>query len=401
MISNRERSPGRRRPAELGPLELLVVQPSPFCNINCSYCYLPERNSTRRMSEATLARTFEWAFASGLVDESFTVSWHAGEPTAVPIAFYEKAMDMLRRLTPSGVRVQQSFQTNATLLDQRWCDFIKKHEVRVGVSIDGPELLHDKNRKTKNGKGTHALAMRGIELLQANGIPFSVITVLTYDSLAYPDELFDFYQRLGGITSVGFNMEEIEGMNTSSTLAAHDVDARYRAFMRRFQWLVKRRGRPGRPLLVRELDGAFGAIAHHGRCETKNQQARPGSIVSVDCEGNFTTFSPELLGVRRKEGGDFVLGNVHRDSWQAATSGSKFLELRGEIDAGIDRCRSECPYFAICGGGAPANKYFENGSFASTETLYCRLNKKAVVDVVLESVELTARRQAEAAAACV
>jgi uncharacterized protein len=64
---------------EYGPLELLVLQPTPFCNINCSYCYLPDRQDTSRMSLPTLGRTFEWAFSSGLVRQPFTLLWHAGE----------------------------------------------------------------------------------------------------------------------------------------------------------------------------------------------------------------------------------------------------------------------------------------------------------------------------------
>ncbi|HEY7091304.1 MAG TPA: hypothetical protein VH518_24625, partial [Tepidisphaeraceae bacterium] len=63
-----------------GPLELLVLQPTPFCNINCTYCYLPERQSTRRMSRQTLEATFRWIFASGLARQPFTLLWHAGEP---------------------------------------------------------------------------------------------------------------------------------------------------------------------------------------------------------------------------------------------------------------------------------------------------------------------------------
>src|SRR5262245_61264743 len=73
-----------------GPLELLVLQPTPFCNINCSYCYLPDRQSTRRMSPDTLEQTFRWVFASGLAREPFTLLWHAGEPLALPVAWYEQ-----------------------------------------------------------------------------------------------------------------------------------------------------------------------------------------------------------------------------------------------------------------------------------------------------------------------
>src|SRR5580700_1470841 len=134
-----------------GPLELLVVQPTPFCNINCSYCYLPDRQSTKRMSASVLEQTLRWVFAGDLVREPFCVLWHAGEPLTVPVAFYENATELLHRLNVSQVPFVQSIQTNATLIDAEWCRFFVEHHVDVGVSIDGPHFLHDRNRRTRQG----------------------------------------------------------------------------------------------------------------------------------------------------------------------------------------------------------------------------------------------------------
>ena len=80
-----------------GPLELLVLQPTPFCNIDCSYCYLPDRQSTRQMSLRTLEQTLHWVFASGLVRGPFTILWHAGEPLVMPVAFYQQAGELIER----------------------------------------------------------------------------------------------------------------------------------------------------------------------------------------------------------------------------------------------------------------------------------------------------------------
>src|SRR5580700_5868801 len=95
-----------------GPLELLVLQPTPFCNINCSYCYLPDRQSTRRMSLETLDQSFAWVFTSGLVREPFTLLWHAGEPLVMPVSFYEDVILLLERHNRAGVPVYHSYQTN-------------------------------------------------------------------------------------------------------------------------------------------------------------------------------------------------------------------------------------------------------------------------------------------------
>src|SRR5262245_52159348 len=109
-----------------GPLELLVLQPTPFCNINCSYCYLPDRQSRRRMSPDTLSETFRWVFGSGLAREPFTLLWHAGEPLVLPVSFYATAEELLRRHNVASIPVLQSFQTNATLIDADWCAFLKR-----------------------------------------------------------------------------------------------------------------------------------------------------------------------------------------------------------------------------------------------------------------------------------
>src|SRR6185369_2395452 len=104
-------------PGRLGPLELLVVQPTPFCNINCSYCYLPDRQSTKQMAPEMLELAFARVFSSGLVRQPFTLLWHAGEPLVMPLAFYREAVALLDRYNTPRVDVHHALQTNATLID--------------------------------------------------------------------------------------------------------------------------------------------------------------------------------------------------------------------------------------------------------------------------------------------
>ena len=241
-----------------GPLELLVVQPTPFCNIDCSYCYLPDRRNTRKITAEILEQTFAWAFRSGLVREPFTLLWHAGEPTVLPASFYEEATVLLERYNNSGFEVTQSFQTNATLINDAWCDFIKRRNVHVGVSVDGPAFLHDRHRRTRRGGGTFERTLQGMRRLHDHGIDFNTITVLTADSLAYPDELFDFFVE-NGVTSVSFNVEEIEGPNVASSLARSGTEERFRRFYSRFLDLVLA---ADQPMEVREFQTAQGALSH-------------------------------------------------------------------------------------------------------------------------------------------
>jgi uncharacterized protein len=367
-----------------GPLELLVLQPTPFCNINCSYCYLPDRQSTKQMSLQTLEQTFAWVFASGLVRESFVLLWHAGEPLVVPPAFYEQAIDLLARHNRPGVSVYHALQTNATLIDADWCRFFVENDLHPGVSVDGPAFLHDRHRRTRQGKGTLDRVLRGIRLLQEHGVPFYVISVLTADSLLYPDELFDFYQAQQ-IQTVAFNVEEIEGPHVTSSLLGVEMRERFRRFFSRFMDLALA---ADPPLSVREFEtSAVAILGPRYGAGSRTQENKPWAIVNVDCEGNFSTFSPELLGLSSPRHGPFALGHVGRDSLEAVIASPRFQLLEDEIGRGVEQCRQTCPYFAFCGGGPPANKYFEAGTFATTETLFCRLHKQVCLDVSLTRLE--------------
>lgn len=366
-------------------ISLLVIQPTPFCNLDCDYCYLPDRSSTRKITQTTLERIFTQVFESGLVGPHVTVVWHAGEPMVMPVTFYRDAFHLATRLQPEGILLEHSFQTNGVLINQSWCDFIKESGLRIGVSVDGPQFLHDAHRKTRSGKGTYTRVMNGIQTLQDNGVEFHVITVLTRNSLQYPDELFDFYVG-NAIRQIAFNIEEIEGVNQTSTLAAKGVYEKFVRFISRFFDLVKE---SNGTLSVREFDTAIATICTPDDHPVYNHQVEPFGIVTVDCEGNISTFSPELVGQRSEDYGDFTFGNVHTDTLTSIQSNPKFQKLNREIREGVNHCQQSCQYFSVCGGGAPANKFYENGSFESTETLFCRLTKKAVFDLILSDMHHT------------
>ena len=375
-------SPG----AGFGPLNLLVVQGTPFCNLDCDYCYLPDRGDRTRLSGAVLDAALDRVLESPYVGGPFTLLWHAGEPLALPRSFYDDATERIeaaiaRHPERAGLRIQQCVQTNATTINREWCDCLKRNTIAVGVSLDGPAFLHDAHRRTRTGLGSHAATMRGIGWLQRERIPFHVIAVLTSDSLDHPDAIFDFFLEQG-ITDVGFNMEETEGANAHSSLSA-ELEQRYVAFMQR---LWERNASSGGRLNCREFDGVL-ALAHADTRLERTDMNRPFVIVNVDVHGNFTTFDPELLAVSTPEFGDFVFGNVLTDSLESVVGTEKFQRVARDMEAGVDLCRSTCAYFGLCGGGAGSNKYWEHGSFAVSETLACRFRIQRVADVVLAELE--------------
>src|SRR6202162_3490872 len=234
-------------------IQLLVVQPTPFCNIDCRYCYLPDRTNKAVVSDETLKNLFSQVFASGWADEGLSVVWHAGEPMVLPTAFYRRAFALIDGLKPAGLSVHHSFQTNGTLLDEDWADFIVESGINVGVSIDGPRRLHDMNRVTRAGRGTFDKAVAGVRRLRERGVPFHVISVLTAESLAAPQEMFDFYLA-EGIEHVCFNVEESEGQHRSASFAAGEIEDAYYLFLSEF-WRLSATN-PGRIRFIREIDDA-------------------------------------------------------------------------------------------------------------------------------------------------
>jgi uncharacterized protein len=132
----------------LSPVELLIFQGTPFCNIDCRYCYLPDRNNRSRISIETVARTCEFLAGDNLVADAVEVLWHAGEPLIIPVDFYERAFATIERHL-GGATITHKIQTNATLIDDEWIELFKRWNVSVGVSLDGPPHIHDRYRVTR------------------------------------------------------------------------------------------------------------------------------------------------------------------------------------------------------------------------------------------------------------
>ncbi len=361
---------------------LIVLQPTTFCNIDCKYCYLPDRSKTRRMSFEVVRRVATEAFTSPVFEGEIVFLWHLGEPLSVPVEFYQEAFRDIAKIAADSNRAYvHSFQTNGMLLDADWISLIRRFDVRIGVSLDGPAFIHDRQRVMRGGKGTHQAVMRGVRLLQDNGIPFGVIAVLTEFSLAHADAFFTFF-RDEGIPQVGFNIDEIEGVNLTSSFSATEAALRYKRFVTR---LIELSETEGRTIKFREVWTALRSLSsdrpHY------NLANRPMRILNVDWQGNFSTFCPELTAATSEKYGDFVMGNILTDRLENIFDNAVFKLVQGEVDAGLRMCEQQCEYWQYCGGGEPSSKFFQHGRFDVTETTTCKVHKQGTVDAVLEYLE--------------
>lgn len=368
----------------MGPLRLLILQATPFCNLACTYCYLPDKSLKKKMSYDVIAKTVEKIQECGLIGKELSVVWHAGEPLAAGIEFYRQAHSIIKSQLDENVKIKHCIQSNGTLISDAWCELFTEIDVHLGLSIDGPEHINDRYRKTKRGGGSLQSVLKGVEVLQKNNIPFHTISVVTKDSLKCPDEIFWFLYGLKP-QSIAFNVEEVEGTHQESTISNIKEDE-YRSFLRRMHELSFEINDPN---FIREFRQAHTSIMSTLQRDIQiiSMENNPLSIINVDIQGNFSTFSPELLGMEHPMYGNFILGNMKTDHLKEITSVEKFQKITNAIKDGVKKCQESCDYFFFCGGGAPSNKLFENGSFNSTETLHCRYSKKMVIDTALERVQ--------------
>ena len=163
------------------------------------------------------------------------------------------------------------------------------------------------------------------------------------------------------------------------------AESKYAAFLFRF---LERSVADGFRIKVREYIGCRNRILSYARDRlTANDQVEPWAIINIDYRGNVSSFSPELLGHRNENFGDFVFGNVNDDDLEACRQSTSFKKLAAAIARGVSECSASCQYFHFCGGGAPSNKYFEEGRFDIGETLGCRFGQQIPLEVTLRFLQ--------------
>lgn len=377
----------------LGPVDLLIFQPTPYCNLACRYCYLTEadKNTKGTMPMEIIEATFDQLRKSKLnllSEKRITVVWHAGEPLVAGIPFYRSAFDLIKKLTADlDITITHSLQTNGTLINEEWIQLFKEYDVKVGISVDGPEHLHNINRITKSGRGSFHLTHRGMELLNKAQFPFHTISVLTKESLKHPEEMFAFFQSSGSYRAC-FNIEEAEGANEKSSLEGSQQDEDIvRQFYTKYLELQRTTENPVR---VREFNSAANSILGWNKLrmflDSAAQELHPLSIFTIAMNGDYATFSPEMIGTNMEGYGKMVFGNVKTDNIDDLPSNPVFQKVWKDIREGTKQCRLNCQYYSLCGGGAPSNKFHEHKTFAATETSYCRLHKQLPVDLVLKEL---------------
>ncbi|ELZ1714572.1 anaerobic sulfatase maturase [Vibrio parahaemolyticus] len=180
-----------------------------ICNIDCTYCFYlekeklyPDRNKNWKMNDSTLERYIKQQIEAQSSNE-VVFAWQGGEPTLMGIEFFQLAMDLQKTHNKNGKRIINTFQTNGILLNDEWCEFFKKYNYLVGISIDGPKELHDLYRVNRSGKSTHDKVIKGIELLRKHHVEFNTLTVVNNINVNSPEKVYQYLKSLGS-TNIQF-----------------------------------------------------------------------------------------------------------------------------------------------------------------------------------------------------
>ena len=170
-----------------------------LCNMRCKYCYYLDKAALYdyrqpQMDEALLENYIR-ANIEGNNSPVIAFAWHGGEPLLAGKEFFRKAVALQQRYA-EGRTVENSIQTNGLLVDDEWCAIFRDNNFLVGVSIDGPESIHDAHRVDAGGNPTFARVMKGIERLYRNRVEYNTLTTINIHSEGRGAEVYNFLRQI-------------------------------------------------------------------------------------------------------------------------------------------------------------------------------------------------------------
>ncbi|OJV90253.1 MAG: anaerobic sulfatase maturase [Chloroflexi bacterium 54-19] len=179
-----------------------------ICNLDCDYCYFLSKEMLYKGSRFRMALNLLEDYTRQYIEaqrvSQVTFTWQGGEPTLMGLDFFKKALELQQKYRRPGMVVQNSIQTNGTLLDEEWATFFKENAFLVGLSLDGPRKMHDAYRHDKGGHGTFNKVMKAVKLLKTRGVEFNILTTLNAANVEHPIEVYRFLRDEVGTEFIQF-----------------------------------------------------------------------------------------------------------------------------------------------------------------------------------------------------
>lgn len=320
-----------------------------ICNLDCTYCYYLDKEklypgSSFRMADEVL-EAFTRQYIASQQGPEIVFGWQGGEPTLMGLDFFRTALALQRKYARPGVTISNTLQTNGTRLDDEWCRFFADNGFLIGLSIDGPEDVHDAYRVDKGGKPTFAAVMSGLHLLKKHGVDFNVLTTVHAANAPQPLDVYRFLRDEVGTEFVQFiPIVEHEGGAASRESVSSGA---YGEFLCAIfdEWVRHDVGR----VFVQIFDVALAAWAtgHPGLCIFEKSC---GTALAMEHNGDVYSCDHYVKPAYR-------LGNVTKTSLpvlvdsddQRAFGAAKRMSLPKQ-------CRT-CEVRFACNGGCPKNRF--------------------------------------------
>jgi len=186
----------------LRPFNIMAKPVCGICNLNCRYCYYTSKPSELypdvrefMMTPDILEAYTHQYLSAGLEQTDF--GWQGGEPTLAGLDFFRKAVNLQEQHAADKQRVANGLQTNGTLLNDEWCEFLSEKDFLVGISIDGPPQWHDAFRRDGAGNPSFHRAWSGLELMRKHGVEFNALATLNSANATHGGDIYRYFVNRG------------------------------------------------------------------------------------------------------------------------------------------------------------------------------------------------------------
>lgn len=329
--------------------QVMVKPIAAACNLDCSYCYYLEKKDLYpkaklfRMPDAVLESYIAQHIAA-CPTETISFSWHGGEATLLGLDYFQRIVELQRKHLPAGRTIRNGMQTNGTLLDEEWCRFLAAERFAIGLSLDGPEALHDCYRYAKNGKATHAQVLQAYRMLREHGVQTDVLCVVHDQNVRQPAAVYRFFKDLGVeyLQFLPLIMRSKDGGFSAETVPAQAYGEFLCAIFH--EWIRHDIGR----IVIQNFDEAakpfFGM--EHALCIWRETC---GDVVVVEHNGDF--YSCDHFVDK-----DHHLGNIAETPLAELLEKPALREFgRNKRDSLPDYCL-KCEVLSLCNGGCPKDR---------------------------------------------
>lgn len=353
------------------PTYVMAKPVGSICNLNCSYCYYLEKENlygnrkSFHMSDETLERYIKSYIEAQPVPEVL-FTWHGGETLLRDLAFYRKVI-ALQKKYGRGRKIDNSLQTNGTLLNDDWCKFFKENNFLIGISIDGPEHCHDFYRKNKGGQPTFKKVMKGVELLQKHEVEFNTLSVINNYNVEFPLEIYNFFKEIGStymqfapIVERMTEEQRPDGLKLlppssdyEGTLAPWTVDARKfgQFYIKIFdEWVRNDVGK----FYIQIFDATL--------ANTVGEQ--PGCCIYAETCGHASVmeFNGDVYACDHFVFPEYKIGNVKTHTiYEMMFSENQLRFGADKRDLLPTQCR-ECEFLKLCNGECPKNRIIKTST---------------------------------------